>query len=149
MSEGAFNIVQFGRQTTIGSAVAATTVFPVDAGFTGFELDRANVSPDEDFGLASREYPGRESTGVRWATASLPFVSRFEDIVHALEMHVDTIGTPTGTASPYSWVYTFDESGSDLATALKPYTIEYGVRGSTQDEWHAVEIGRASGRERV
>ena len=140
MSEGVFNIVALGRQADIATAVAASTIFPVDAGFLGFELDRATESPDEDFGSTSREYPGRESHGVRWATASLPFVARFEDIVHALEMHVDTIGTPTGTASPYEWGYVFDETGSLLNVALKPYTIEYGVDGSTQDEWRAVGV---------
>lgn len=140
MSEGVFNVVSFGRQADIATAVATTTKFPVDAGFLGFELDRATESPDEDFGSTSREMAGRESHGVRWATASLPFVARFEDIVHALEMHVDTIGTPTGTASPYAWAYTFDETGSLLNTALKPYTVEYGVSDSTQDEWRAVGV---------
>lgn len=140
MSEGVFNVVAFGRQSDIATAVPASTVFPVDAGFLGFELDRATESPDEDFGSASREYPGRESHGVRWATASLPFVGRFQDIMHAFEMHVDTIGTPTGTAAPYSWGYTYDDTGTLLNTALKPYTVEYGVDGSTQDEWQAYGV---------
>ena len=140
MSEAVFNVVAFGRQADIATAVAATTIFPVDSGFLGFELDRAAESPESDYGLSSREYPGMESYGVRWATASMPFVGRFQDIMHAFEMHVDTIGTPTGTASPYSWAYTFDETGSLLSSALKPYTIEYGVDGSTQDEWRAVGV---------
>jgi len=140
VSESVFNVVAFGRQSDIATAVAASTVFPVDAGFMGFELDRATESPDEDFGSASREYPGRESHGVRWATASLPFVGRFEDFMHVMEMHVDTIGTPTGTAAPYQWVYTYDDTGTLLNTALKPYTIEYGVDGSTQDEWQAYGV---------
>lgn len=140
MSEGVFNVVTFGRQADIATAVATTTLFPVDAGFLGFELDRGTESPDEDFGSTSREMAGRESHGVRWATASLPFVARFEDFMHVLEMHVDTIGTPTGTASPYSWAYTYDETGNLLNTALKPYTVQYGVDGSTQDEWRAVGV---------
>lgn len=142
MSEGVFNVVQLGRQTNIATAVAATTVFPVDSGFLGFELDRATEQPEEDFGSTSREYPGRESHGVRWATASLPFVARFEDIVHPLEMHVAAIsgGTPTGTASPYTYGYVYDETGAALNTALKPYTVQYGVKGSTQDEWRAVGV---------
>src|SRR3990167_5578781 len=123
MSEGVFTVVAFGRQANIATAVAATTIFPVDAGVLGFELDRATESPDEDTGYSSREYPGRESHGVRWATASLPFVARFEDIVHALEMHVDTIGTPTGTASPYTWGYAYDETTNLLSSAVKPYTV--------------------------
>jgi len=140
MSEAVFNVVAFGRQADIGTAVAATTIFPVDSGFLGFELDRASESPESDYGLSSREYPGMESHGVRWATASMPFVARYQDIMHVLEMHVDTIGTPTGTAAPYQWVYTFDETGNLLSSALKPYTIEYGVDGSTQDEWRAVGV---------
>jgi hypothetical protein len=140
VSEGVYNVVQFGRQANIATAVAATTVFPVDQGFMGFELDRANESPDEDFGSTSREQAGRESTGVRWATAQIPFVCRFQDLMHPFEMHVAAIsgGTPTGTASPYSYGYLFDESANLLNTALKPYTIQYGVAGSTQDEWRAV-----------
>ncbi len=142
MSEGVFNIVAFGRQANIATAVPASTIFPVDQGFLGFELDRATESQDEDFGSTSREYPGRESHGVRWATASLPFVARFEDIVHAMEMHVAAIsgGTPTGTVSPYTYAHTFDETGALLNTALKPYTIEYGVDTSTQDEWRAYGV---------
>ncbi len=126
----------------MATAVATTTVFPVDQGFLGFELDRASESPDEDFGSTSREMSGRESTGVRWATASMPFVARFQDIVHPLEMHVAAItgGTPTGTASPYTYGYTYDETYNLLSTALKPYTIEYGVSGSTQDEWRATGV---------
>src|SRR3954463_13705492 len=101
MSEGLFDVIQFGRQAGVGTAVAATTRFPADAGFLGFELDRAAESPDEDTGSSSREQTGRESFGVRLATASMPFVGRFEDIAHMFEMHVaGTSGTPTGTASP-------------------------------------------------
>jgi hypothetical protein len=138
MSEGVFNIVALGRQASLATAVPASTVFPVDAGFLGFELDRATESPDEDWGSTSREMPGRESHGVRWATASLPFVCRFEDIMHALEMHVATVSGGTATGSAYTW--TFDETSSSLAVALKPYTLEYGVDGSTQDEWRAVGV---------
>src|SRR5512135_1490115 len=99
MSEGVFNVVQLGRQAAYGTAVAATVQFPVDQGFLGFNLDRASESPDEDFGSTSREMAGREATDVRWATASMPFICRFEDFMHPMEMHVATIGTPTGTAS--------------------------------------------------
>lgn len=138
MSEGVYNIVAFGRQASLATAVAATTVFPVDAGFLGFELDRATESPDEDYGSTSREQAGRTSHGIRWATASLPFVARFEDIMHPLEMHVSTISGGTATGSAYTW--TFDETSASLATGLKPYTIEYGVDGSTQDEHRAVGV---------
>lgn len=136
MSEAIYNVVQFGRQAAMGTPVAATTVFPVDAGFTGFDLDRASESPDEDFGDESREQPGRESTGTRLATASLPFVARFQDIAHVFEMHAHaTTGTPSGTAAPYTYTWTLGNG-----TAQKLYTIEAGVDGSTQDEWEAQDV---------
>ena len=138
MSEGVFNVVALGAQSSLATAVAASTIFPVDAGFPGFALDRASQSPDEDYGSTSREHAGRGSTGVRSATASMPFVARFEDLQQVLASHVATISTPTGTASPYTWTFTFDESSSSLATALTVRTIEYGVDGTTQDEWRAV-----------
>lgn len=141
MSEGVFNLVQLGRQSAVATGTAASTIFPVDAGFLGFELDRAAESPDEDFGIAAREYPGRESYGVRWATASLPFVARYQDLFHPLEMHVVNQGTASGTAGgTCTWPYTFNETTELLSGALKPYTVEYGVDGSTQDEWEAVGV---------
>jgi hypothetical protein len=142
MSEGVFNIVALGRQASLATAVPASTIFPVDAGFLGFELDRATENPDEDFGSTSDVMSGRTSNGVRWATASLPFVARFQDIVHPLEMHVAKIsgGTPTGGTATYTYGYTFDETSASLASALKPYTLEYGVDGTTQDEWRAVGV---------
>lgn len=135
MTEQVYNKVQLGQQSAVGTAVAATTVFPVDQGFLGFELDRAAESPDEDFGSNSREMAGRTSTGVRWATASLPFVARFQDFMHVQQMHFDT--ATTAGAGPYTHTTIFDDSGALLSTALKPYTIQYGVSGSTQDEHRA------------
>lgn len=133
MSEAIYNKVQLGREATIGTAVAATVVFPVDAGFLGFELDRASESPDEDFGRSSREQAGRGSTGVRAATASMPFVMRYQDFMHILEMHAHDSVSPTGT-NPYTYVYTFDETSD----TLKTYTVQYGDENSTQDEHRAV-----------
>lgn len=140
MSEAVFQTVALGRQSVVGTAVAATVIFPAEAGFTGFELDRAAESPDEDFGSTSREYTGRASTGVRWATGSLASKARFQDFMHILEMHAQTGVTPTHSAGYYTHAYTMDESANALSTALKPYTIEYGVRGSTQDEQRAIGV---------
>lgn len=134
MSEANQHTVQLGRQSVIGTSVAATVVYPVDTGWVGFETDRANESPDEDFGDDSREQPGRETSGVRLATGTLPVTARYEDLMHPLDMHAHAIsgGTPSGTASPYSWVWTLGGTA-----AQKMYTVEYGVVGSTQDEWEA------------
>lgn len=136
MSEAIYHKVQLGRQSVVGTAVAATTVLPVDAGFLGFELNRATESPDEDYGGASRERPGRASHGVRGATATLPLVMRFQDWMHALEMHAAGSVTPTDADPVYTYVYTMDETSD----TLKPYTVEYGDINSTQDEWRGVGV---------
>jgi hypothetical protein len=135
VSEAVFHKIQLGRQSVVGTGVAATTVFPADAGFLGFELDRASESPNEDFGSSSREQPGRRSTGVRGAQASLPFVGRFQDLMHILEMHVAGSVAPTGSG-PYVYTYTFD----DTADTIKYYTVQYGDENSTQDEWRAIGV---------
>lgn len=135
MSEAVYHKVQFGRQSVVGTAVAATTVFPVDAGFLGFELDRAAESPDEDFGRKSREQPGRESYGIRGADATLPFACRFQDIFHLFEMHTAGSVSPAGVG-PYVYTYTADETSD----TLKPYTIESGDINSTQDEHRALGV---------
>jgi hypothetical protein len=140
MSEGIYQTVALGRQSVVGTAVAATAVLPVDGGFLGFNLDRASQAPDEDYGSTSLEQPGRESTGVRWATASLPVVARFQDFMHILEMHAQTSVTPTYSGGLYTWAYVPDESASALSATLKPYTMEFGVAGSTQDEWRAYGV---------
>lgn len=137
MSEAIYQVTQLGRQSNIATAVAATTLFPTDAGWLGFELDRAAESPDEDFGSSSRERSGRESYGIRTATSSLPFVARYQDLFHAFEMHVaGSTGTASGTAAPYTRTYTFDETSD----TLKFYTIEYGDPNSTSDEYRAYGV---------
>ncbi len=135
MSEAIYHKVQLGRQSAVGTAVAATTVLPVDAGFLGFELDRATESPDEDYGGAARERPGRTPHGVRGANATLPLVMRYQDWMHALEMHAAGSVAASGS-NPYTYAYTMDETSD----TLKPYTLEYGVDGSTQDEWRAYGV---------
>lgn len=136
MTEAAGKKVQLGQQSALGTAVAATTVFPVEAGFEGFTLDRAMQSPNEDFGTSSREYAGRGSNGARMATASMPFVGKFENFMHIQNAHFDQVTTAGGPT--YTHTTIFDDSGAALSAALKAYTVQYGVPGSTQDEWRAV-----------
>jgi hypothetical protein len=136
VSEQVYNVVQFGDQSVVGTSVPAVVVFPVDAGFLGFELDRASETPDEDFGRSARNAAGRSSTGVRGAEASLPFVLRFQDFMQILEMHAMGAEVPVDANPLYTWVYTWDNT----ADTLVPRTIEYGVDGSTQDEWEATGV---------
>lgn len=135
MSEGIYQHAAIGRQSAVGTAVAATVKFPVETGWQGFELNRGEESPEEDYGSTSREQAGREQHGVRIATASMPFVWNFENGMVPLESHLDTV-SPTGVG-PYVYTYVADESADLLSSAVKPVTIEYGVDTSTQDEWRA------------
>jgi len=130
MPEMVFDIVQFGRQTVDGTAVAATTLYP--AKVSSIELDRGYLNPDEDYGRMDDEQPGRGSFGLRGATASLESVARFEDIMQVLEAHAAGGIVPTGPG-PYTYTYTAD-STSDTAKRL---TIELGSE-ATQDQWRLV-----------
>jgi hypothetical protein len=126
VSEAVFHKIQLGAQAGHGTAVAATTVFPVEPGVV-FDLDRATQSPNEDYGRISRHQPGRSSHGMRGASATLSGEARFEDVYHLLEMHVagGGGGTAAGTAT-----YTFDETSDTLTR----YTVEGGT-STTEDQW--------------
>jgi len=130
MPEMVFDIVQFGRQATDGTAVAATTLYP--AKVTAIELDRGYLNPDEDYGRMDDEQPGRGSFGLRGATASLEAVARFEDFMQPMEAHAAGGIVPTGT-NPYTWAYTADST----ADTAKRLTIELGSEVA-QDQWRLV-----------
>lgn len=120
MAEVVFNKMQIGRQAALGTPVAATILFPVDSGVV-IDLDRAYLSPNEDYGGRSRHRPDRGTYGVRGAQLSFNADARFEDIIDLLEMGLAGGVTPSG-AGPYTWAYAADE----LTHTLRPYTIEVG-----------------------
>lgn len=131
MGENVFHMVQLGRQSVVGTAVAATKLYPCD-GFV-LNLDRASQYPQEDRGRNARNPAARGYHGLRAADGSLSSDVRFEDIMHLLEMHFAGGITPTG-AGPYTWVYPF-EAG---ASTLNPYTIEEGTTDVAYDQYRGV-----------
>lgn len=118
MSELVFHKLQLGAETTEGTAVPATIIFPADPGaYT--ELDRALDSPDEDYGGLARHRPGRGNYGVRSGKLTIPGHLRFEDAMRLFEMHLKGGVSP----SAGTWTYTADET----TDTLKSYTIEEGT----------------------
>jgi hypothetical protein len=128
MAEHVFDVLQFGRQSAVGTSVATTTLFPGKAPEP--ELDRGYQNPDEDYGRFSEEQPGRGSFGLRGGATSIDTEVRFEDFMHLLEMHLKGSVTPTG-GPVYSWLYTADET----SYSVKPYTIEMGSVDTAQDQY--------------
>jgi hypothetical protein len=118
--DAVFNVTQLGQQSAHGTPVAASVIYPADAGAM-IELDRSTTSPEEDYGDLSLHHSGRAWHGVRAAQLTLASEARFEDLPEILEMHVEGGVTPTGTG-PYVWQYDFDETSD----TLKRYTIEAG-----------------------
>jgi len=133
VSEGVFRVLQLGAQSgtpaSPGSAVAATVLYPCEPGGPA-TLDRGSAIPNEDVGRNVRNRPGRGYHGLRAAELSFESDVRFEDVMRLLEMCFAGGVTPTGT-NPYTWVYPL-EGG---VPTLKPYTIEEGVVGDTNDQW--------------
>lgn len=125
MAEAVFRSLQLGEETTFGTSVAATTVYPCDPGSGEFELDRSVLSPDEDYGMIPRHQPTRGVNGVRIATGSLSSHARYEDLPHILQMTASAAVT-TG-AGPY--VHTF--TGDTTSNTIKSYTVE--INDDTQD----------------
>ncbi|MCA1788437.1 MAG: hypothetical protein LC667_00890 [Thioalkalivibrio sp.] len=125
MAEGIYRGIQLGQETTFGTEVDATTVYPTDPGSGEFTLDRATEIPDEDFQTQIAHLGGRGSTGVRIATGSLSSQARFEDVGHIVQMF-GAEAAYTG-AGPYTQTYTFGAT----TTEYVPYTVE--SNNSVQD----------------
>ena len=118
MAESAYRKVQIGKETTLGTEVEATLIFPVDPGSTEFTLNRATRVPNEDYGRSVRNQSGRGSHGVKNATASLSAPLRFEDCGHVFNM---ALGSATTSGSgTYTHVWDRDTT----AATINPYTVE-------------------------
>lgn len=119
MAEAAFRKFQLGAESTFGTEVDATVIFPCDPGSGEFTLARGTNVPDEDNGRAIRNQAGRGSHGTRQATASLSAVARYQDLGHILNMAMGS-ATTSGTAAPYTHVWKNDTTSD----TTKSYTAE-------------------------
>lgn len=118
MAESLYRGIQLGEEVTYGTAVAATTIFPVDEGSLEFQTNRGTRFAEEDFGTQTAFLSGRGSHGVRMATASLSADARFEDLGQLLKV---VLSEPTYTgAGPYTQTFT---AGTTTDTT-KSLTIE-------------------------
>lgn len=114
-----FHMVQMGRETTPGTAVAATTVWRGPYG--GPQDQRKREAAEEDIGLimsAKRSYD-------TWLGVSLPIPDTkltFEQVAHLFEGGIQT-ATPSGTNPTFTRVYKWPTDGSN-PTAIKTYTLE-------------------------
>lgn len=119
MAESVFRKLQIGAESTFGTEVDATVIFPCDPGSAEFTLNRGTNVPDEDYGRAIRNQTGRGSHGNRVATASLSAVARYQDLGYILNMAMGS-ATTTGTAAPYTHVWKNDTTSD----TTKSYTVE-------------------------
>jgi len=103
MAESLYRGIQLGKETTYGTAVAATTILPTDEGSGEFQTNRASRFPEEDFGTQVAFMSSRGTHGVRMATASLAMDARFEDLGQILRMLTAPVYTGAG---PYTQTYT-------------------------------------------
>lgn len=114
------NYMQLGRESTAGTAVAATTVWR--GAFAMIEDTRERVIVEEQIGAftqAERSYDA--FLRAQWSQPSTPLT--FEQVCHILEAGVKT-ATPTGSG-PYVYAYAYPFSGTTTNT-IKTYTIETG-----------------------
>jgi hypothetical protein len=118
MAEAAYRKIQIGKETTLGTEVEATRIFPADPGSGEFTLNRATQVPDEDYGRSVRNQSGRGSHGVKVATATLSAPARFEDVGFILNM---ALGSATSSgAGTVTTVWDRDTT----AASINSYTVE-------------------------
>jgi hypothetical protein len=144
MAYGVFsaNKVQIGRETTAGTAVAATVLWRGPA--TDIEDAREIVMVDENVGLLVPT--GRNYVAQLGATISLPETeATFEHIPHVFEGGIKAV-SPSGTG-PYT--RSGYAPGTASANTIKTYTIESGnaIAGDGNEmEYSFVESFTLSGK---
>ena len=113
-----YNVVQMGRESTKGTAVAATTIWR--GPFGAPEDTRIRKIKEEDVGtLVAAELAYDTRLG---ATLAMPSTElTFEQVTHLLEAGILT-ATPTGSG-PYTRAYSLPLS---TARTVKTYTLEAG-----------------------
>lgn len=113
--------IQLGRESTAGTAVAATTIWRGPA--VQAEDERMNVMPEENVGVSSATT--RQYTAGLLASLSFPETeATFEQVQHIYESGIKTV-TPTqdGAGTDYIGVYPLP---SGDANTIKTYTLESG-----------------------
>ncbi len=113
--------IQLGRESSAGTAVAATTIWrgpaqmPVD--------DQKKVIPDENIGFTSKVT--RQYTPQKIASMTLPSTeATFQQILHPLEAGVKTV-TPSADGVGSGKIYSYPLPSGDVNT-IKTYTMEGG-----------------------
>lgn len=117
------NKIQLGRETTAGTAVAATTVWRGPA--TDISDESKHEFAEEDVGTllpTEREYVPQLGAVLAMPETELTF----EQFPHVLEAGVQT-ATPTGSG-PYVRTYAFPAAAT--LNTIKTYTIETGNAGA-------------------
>src|SRR3989304_3734011 len=112
--------IQIGRETTAGTAVAATVIWRG----IGTILDNIQIQRvSEDVGIIG----GTTRTNVPMKGGSLAISqtpATFEQLLHILEMSVKTVaGSQDGAGTDYIYTYAFPTTAGN---AIKTYSIEGG-----------------------
>jgi hypothetical protein len=124
--------IQLGRESTVGTAVAATTIWRGPG--VGLEDQLELTFAQEDVGYLS----GTDRTYIAKLLAAIAFdetEATFEQLPHILEAGVRT-DTPAqdGTGSGYIYEYIFPTTAQNT---IKTYTIEAGDNQQAEEMAHA------------
>ena len=114
--------IAFGKQSVLGTAVAAT------AKLMGWDGDEGSFHPVNDVQMM-KEYRGTLAPAYQAALmkqhteGTVPGFLTYEDILYWLEGVFGPV-TPSGTAAPYTWTYSAPVDDATAGTTPRIYTIE-------------------------
>jgi len=122
MSIKALRKLQLGRETTAGTAVAATTIFRVENAM--LKDDRLKVKPGEDIGNLGGS--NRQYESFLGGSLSMPeHPLTFEQSLHIFEAGIKSVATGVADTGGSGKVYTY-AFPTTSANTPKTYTIEGG-----------------------
>ena len=120
----AFRKIQLGKETTAGTAVAATAIW---RGIGTIKDDLTTVFPVEDIGIlggVTRSYIPKTL-----ATLMLEAIeATYEQLPYLFECGIEHVVTPTTDAAGYAYAYTMPVASTDahVTTDLQTFTFEGG-----------------------
>lgn len=122
MAIKALRKLQLGRETTAGTAVAASTIYRVENAL--LKDDRVVVFPGEDVGNMGGL--NRSYTAFLGGSLSMPdHPATFEQILHIFEAGIKTVATGSADTSGSGKIYSYPVSTTS-ANTIKTYTLEGG-----------------------
>lgn len=144
--EASEHLVALASESTRGTRVDPTAIYPASAATAIAALDRSYSSPNEDYGMFMLSQPGRANYGVRLGTMPLQSVARYDDLYQVLKSSIEGGISPVHAAH-YTRTYVRDATSDTLISRtiqsgdnLTAYEMAYALISQLHLSYSALAV---------